>query len=169
MNIDIQLKKLAKGDVSAFDSVYYQTRKPVFYIVLSIVKDKSVAEDVTQSAYLSIIKNASTYRSGTNAFAWIARIARNAALNAKKKRGREIYVDERENLDMFGVQQTDDYGLLTDLARDVLSADEFNILMFYACEGYSRREISEMLEMPTSTVTHKYNCAIQKMRKALER
>ena len=121
-----------------------------------------------QSAYLSIIKNASSYRTGTNATAWIARIARNEALNIKKKRGREIFVDEKANLAVFGTSQISDYGLLTDLARRLLPQDEFEILLLVAAAGYTRKEISEMLDIPISTVTWKFNCATEKMRKALK-
>ena len=167
MNIDNQMKKLQTGDVSAFDSIYYQTRNTVFYVVLSIVKDKGIAEEVTQTAYLKVIKSASSYTLGTNAVAWIVRIARNIALNVKIKRDREVYVDKNEAPEIFGVGQPDDYGLLIDLARKILLADEFNILMMYACEGYNRREIAEILDLPTSTVTYRYGCAIEKMRKAL--
>lgn len=86
----------------------------------------------------------------------------------KKKRGRETYVDERENASLFGSQNTDDYGLIIDLARRTLPQDEFEILLLVAAAGYKRREISEMLALPVSTVTYKLTCATDKMLKALE-
>lgn len=168
VTIDKQLKKLSTGDVSAFESIYEQTRKTVYFIALSVLKERSLAEDVMQSAYLNIIKNASSYRAGTNALAWIAAIVKNEALNLKKKRGHEIYIDEKVNLAVFGTAQTDDYGLLTDLARRLLPQDEFEILMLVAAAGYKRREIADMLGIPVSTVTWKFNCATEKMRKALK-
>ena len=168
VTIDKQLKKLSTGDVSAFESIYEQTRKTAYFIALSVLKERALAEDVMQSAYLNIIKNASSYRAGTNAMAWIASIVRNEALNLKKKRDREIYVDEKANLAVFGTAQTDDYGLLTDLARRLLPQDEFEILMLVAAAGYKRREIADMLGIPVSTVTWKFNCAAEKMRKALK-
>ena len=167
MGLDQQLKKLANGDQSAFEHIYYQTYKLVYYIALSILKERSLAEDVMQSAYLSAIKHASSYKSGTNALAWIVRIARNEALNVKKKRGREVSVDENVHLQRFGTAVTDDYGLLTDLARQVLAEEEFTVLMLVS-QSYTRAEISEILDMPVSTVTYKFNCAAEKMRKALE-
>lgn len=85
MTIDKQLKKLSTGDVSAFESIYEQTRKTVYFIALSVLKERSLAEDVMQSAYLNIIKNASSYRAGTNALAWIAAIVKNEALNLNKE------------------------------------------------------------------------------------
>ncbi len=103
-------------------------------------------------------------RAGTNAAAWIARIAKNEALALKKKRGREFYVDEHENLNVFGTEQTDDFGLLTETAKKFLPEDEFLILMLAAAEGYKRREIAELLDMPVPTVTWKYKRATEKMR-----
>ncbi|MDE5729307.1 MAG: sigma-70 family RNA polymerase sigma factor [Clostridia bacterium] len=164
MTLDKLMTRFSDGDISAFGDIYAQTQKTVYFIALSIVKEKALAEDVMQSAYLSVIKNAAKYRAGTNAAAWIAKIAKNEALALAKKRGREIYVDERENLDVFGTEQTNDFGLLTDAAKKALPEDEFLILMLAAAEGYKRREIAEILDMPLPTVTWKYKRATEKMR-----
>ena len=167
MTLDKLMTKLSNGDQTAFESIYGQTRKTVYYIALSVLKDWSLAEDVMQSVFLNVLKNAGQYRAGTNAAAWIARIARNEALNLKKQRGFEKYVDESENLKTFGASTTDDYGLLIDLARKILPEDECAVLMLAAADGYKRREIAEMLDMPVSTVTWKYKNAVKKMRGAL--
>ena len=164
MTLDKLMTRFSDGEISAFGDIYAQTQKTVYFIALSVVKEKALAEDVMQSAYLSVIKNATKYRSGTNAAAWIAKIARNEALALVKKRGREVYVDERENLDVFGTEQTGDFGLLTDAAKKALPEDEFLILMLAAAEGYKRREIAETLGMPLPTVSWKYKRATEKMR-----
>ncbi|MDE7306752.1 MAG: sigma-70 family RNA polymerase sigma factor, partial [Clostridia bacterium] len=143
-------------------------QKTVYYIALSIVKERALAEDVMQNVYLSVLKNAAQYRAGTNVVGWIARITRNEALKTLKSRDRVSYVDETQNLQMFGTQQTDDYKLLIDLAKNILGEDEFVILMLITASGYKRREIAEILDMPMATVTWKFNCALDKMRKALE-
>ncbi|MDE7301206.1 MAG: RNA polymerase sigma factor, partial [Clostridia bacterium] len=108
------------------------------------------------------------YRKGSNAKAWIARITRNEALNLRRSNVREEYVDETENAELFGTEQTDDYGLLIDMARKILPTDELAVLLLAMSDGYKRREIAEMLDMPVSTVTWKYNNAIKKMREALK-
>lgn len=167
MSLDKFMTKLKYGDRAAFDKIYESTRKSVYYIALSIVGDKATAEDVMQNAYLSMLRNADKYRDGTNAYAWIARIVKNEALNVKKRIMRECPIDETENAALFGTTETDDFGLLTDLARKVLSEDEFTIIMLATVCGYKRREIGEMLEMPTPTVSWKYNNATAKMREAL--
>ena len=169
MTLDQLMTKLSGGDQTVFEEIYSRMRKTVYYIALSILKNRSHAEDAMQSVFLSVLKNAGGYRPGTNAAAWIARIARNEALNLKKKYGFEEYVDESENLKLFGTSSTDDYGLLTDLARLILPEDEFTILLLVAVDGYKRRELAEMLDMPVSTVTWKYNNAIDKMKEVLNK
>ena len=169
MTLDQLMTNLSKGDMTAFEEIYSRMRKTVYYISLSILKTRSLAEDAMQSVFLSVLKNADRYREDTNASAWIARIARNESLDLKKKYGFEEYVDESENLKLFGTSTTDDYGLLTDLARWLLPEDEFTILLLVAVEGYKRRELAEMLDMPISTVTWKYNNAIDKMKEVLNK
>lgn len=168
MSLDKQMKQLARGDTSAFESIYKNTQKAVYYTALSVLMDRSLAEDVMQTTYLKVIKSASSYRAGTDAVAWIKRICRNEALNLKKKRGHETYIDERENAAMFGTEQTEDYGLLVDLAKRTLPQEEFEILILVAAAGYTRREVAELKNIPISTVTYKLNCATGKMIKALQ-
>ncbi len=168
MTLDALMIKFAAGDDSAFETIYLSTQKTVYYIALSIVRERSLAEDVMQSCYLSVIRRKQDYRKGTNAAAWIAKIARNEAIDVYRKRQREHSVDEQEFLSSFGTTETDDYGLLIDLAKNILPQDEFMILMLVSAEGYKRREIAKMLEMPLNTVTWKYQKALKTMRGALE-
>ena len=102
MKLDGFLQRLAEGDRSAFKPIYDSTNKAVYFTALSILGERSLAEDAVQSAYLSVIKNAASYRTGTNARAWIVRVVRNTAVNMLNKRKREICVDERENEALFG-------------------------------------------------------------------
>lgn len=156
------------GDTSAFDEIYYRTRKSVYYVALSILRDKSLAEDVMQTTYMRVLKNIQSYTLGSNASAWIIRISKNEALNIKNVRMREQSVDEYESLALFGAGEPDTYGELIDLAKRLLNDDEFSVLMLVTACGYKRKEIGEMLDMPTPTVTWKYRNALSKMRDALK-
>lgn len=169
MALDKFIKKFINGDASAFDEIYNRTRKSVYYVALSILRDKALAEDVMQTTYMRVLKNIQGYALGTNASAWIIKIAKNEAINIKKVRMREQSVDEYENVSLFGVSKPDTYGELTDLAKRLLSDDEFSILMLVTACGYKRKEIAKMIDMPIPTVTWKYQNALSKMRTALEK
>ena len=168
MSLDEALGKLAAGDQTAFDEIYNRTRKTVYYIALSYLRERMLAEDVMQTVYLKVLGSASRYRRGTNGAAWIARIARNEAIDLLRRRSRELSVDERADPLPFGVHRVDDYGLLIDLARRILKREEFSVLMLAAAEGYKRREIAAILAMPLPTVTWHYSRAVKKMKEALE-
>lgn len=167
MKLDNILHQIQSGDKKAFETLYNDTKSAVYYTALSILRQKQLAEDVMQSTYLNILKNISSYQVGTNARAWILKIAKNLALNAKKTADRESPVDETQNVALFGSYDLDEYGHTVDLARKYLNDDEFNILMLIAVSKYKRKEIAEYLNIPISTVTWKYNEAIKKMKKLL--
>lgn len=169
MALDKFIKKFMNGDASAFDEIYNRTRKSVYYVALSILRDKALAEDVMQTTYLRVLKNIQSYALGTNASAWIIKIAKNEAINMKKVRMREQSVDEYENPTLFGENEPDIYGELIDLAKRLLADDEFSILMLVTACGYKRKEIGKMFDMPTPTVTWKYQNALLKIRNALEK
>lgn len=169
MALDKLIKKFINGDASAFDEIYNRTRKSVYYVALSILRDKALAEDVMQTAYMRVLKNIRSYKLGTNASAWIIKIAKNEAINVKKVRMREQSVDEYENAALFGVSEPDTCGELIDLAKRLLPDEEFSVLMLVTACGYKRKEIGEMLGMPIPTVTWKYQNALSKLRNALEK
>ena len=94
MALDKYIKKLINGDASAFDEIYNQTRKSVYYAALAVLRDKALAEDVMQTTYMRVLKSIQSYTLGTNASAWIIKIAKNEALNIKKLIMREKPVNE---------------------------------------------------------------------------
>lgn len=167
MDLDKLIRKTIDGDKAAFEVIYKKTKNAVYYTALSILRDRGLSEDVMQTTFLKVLKSARSYTPGTNAVAWILRIARNEALNVKRSHGRESSVDSDEHEYMFGTSAPDEYGVLIDIARRTLPDDEFQILMLVAVSGYKRREIAAMLEIPIATVTWKYNKATQALRQAL--
>lgn len=169
MALDKLIKRFVNGDTSAFDEIYDRTRKSVYYTALSVLRDKALAEDVMQTTYMRVLKNIQSYTLGTNASAWIIKIAKNEAINIKKVRMRELPADECEDISVFGISEPDTYGELTDMAKRLLTDDEFSILMLVTACGYKRKEIGKMLDMPIPTVTWKYQNALSKMRNALEK
>ncbi len=166
MSLDEQLIKLAGGDMTAFDGLYEATKGTVYYIALSVLRERSLAEDAMQSCYLKVIRYASRYRAGTNANAWICKIAKHEAIDLRRKRAREHSVDMGESEHLFPSYEADGYGNLIDLARRTLKDAEFAVVMLVA-EGYKRREIAHMLSLPIPTVTWRYNNAVKKLKKAL--
>ena len=53
--LEKHIELLKSGDNSAFDYIYEQTNRAVYFAVLYIVRDKMYAEDILQDTYLRAI------------------------------------------------------------------------------------------------------------------
>ena len=172
MNSNILERKIAEykdGDGRAFDYIYESTNRTVYFCALYIVRDRAYAEDIVQETYMRALSAIDSYVPGTNFAAWLARIARNLALNHVKKRQREESADFTDERDIrrYGAKETE-LPYIFDVAAKVLAEDEYRILMLCQVSGYKRREVAQMLGMPMGTVTWKNNTALKKLRQALK-
>ena len=86
---DRLLRKIAKGDNLAFESLYLKTRRGVYAFLYSYLKNSHDTEDAMQTVYLKIKLNISSYKIGTNGRAWILQIAKNHALTLLKQNKRQ--------------------------------------------------------------------------------
>ncbi len=167
IKIEKSMQLLKNGDTSAFDTIYEQTHRMVFYIVYPIVKDYARAEDVTQNVFVKIFEKIKLYKDNTSAKAWIAAIAKNLALNEYKKYKNDVVVDIEETNYITDDAKEENTPLI-DLAKDNLTEDEFMIVMLCVCEGYKRREVAKLLNLSTSGVTWKLDNSLKKLKSLTE-
>lgn len=161
--IDQLLQRISRGDNDAFVTLYEQTSRGSFAFVYSYLKNYQDAEDVLQAVYLKIKLNAASYKQGTNARAWILQIAKNQALNELKKRRPTEELNENLLSSPSGVSLE-----MTDLINGVLDEEEREIVILHVLWGYKHREIADMLNCPTGTVTSKYKRSVLKLKFALK-
>jgi RNA polymerase sigma-70 factor (ECF subfamily) len=65
----------------------------VFAVALAVVRDRVAAEDVLHDAFVRIWEKAHTYRRGTRPRAWVLAIARNTAIDARRRNAHGPAVD----------------------------------------------------------------------------
>lgn len=76
------LAQSAKGDEAAFASLYDQTARRVFGLVLRILRDQAIPEEVTQEAYLQVWQTAARYdQAKGSAASWIMTVAHRRAVD----------------------------------------------------------------------------------------
>ena len=126
----------------------------MFGICLRYTKDYSAAEDVLQEGFIKIFSNISSYK-GTGSFeGWIRRVIINTALERFRKQF-QMYPITEINESELGLKYDN---ILSDLrAADLLNLIKdlppayrmvFNL---YAIDGYSHKEIGDMLNISTGT------------------
>jgi RNA polymerase sigma-70 factor (ECF subfamily) len=130
-----------------------------------LTSDPTAAEDLVQETLMRAWKGFDQFRGGTNARAWLFRILLNTFYGQGRK-GRLTLVPLGET-DRAGAHGgTDAFEVIDALAK--LSVDQRTVLMLGAVEGFTCREISEMLHIPMGTVMSRLSRARQGMRAQLE-
>lgn len=86
-DLEYWIGRVALGDRSAFSDVYSATSAKLFGVILRVLNDRAEAEEVLQEVYLRVWRNAGRYRvNGLSPMTWLITIARNAAVDRKRRR-----------------------------------------------------------------------------------
>jgi len=160
------ITQMKKGDSSAFENLYQQTKRGVFAFLHTYLHNVSDSEDAMQTVYIKVKENCNSFADGTNGRAWLLQIAKNHALNIIAKNKREVGFECLENRS-DGKEYFSD-GTVTSVMEKVLSEEEQRIVTLHVIWLYKHREIAEILGVPTGTVTSKYKRSIEKLKKALK-
>ncbi|MEG1608562.1 MAG: sigma-70 family RNA polymerase sigma factor [Clostridia bacterium] len=161
-----------EGNSSVFDDIYNTTYKVVYFASYSILSDKSLAENITQETYFIAFKKIADYNSN-NFLAYLVTIAKNLSFNEKKKGGRSVYVDFTDNETTYDkrfstMEQEDEVGVV-DIAKKLLSEEDYQIVIMCVVAGYKRREVAEFFDLPISTVSYKYKTALSVIEQYLKK
>lgn len=158
-------------DRERFQALAEQHLDRLFGAALRLTRNRTKAEDLLQETFLRGWRSFHTFKPGTNARAWLYRILMNAYIDGYRKMTREPEIVDQEDVDEFylytKVQESDDFRRAGNpeevlLARlmdaDVQGAldslpDAFREVVILAdIEGFSYKEIAEMLGIPIGTV-----------------
>ena len=157
----------------------------LFSTALRMTRNRSDAEDLVQETYIKGWRSFHTFQEGTNLRAWLFRIMTNTYINkynAQKRKGTEVELDDVEELFLYKRLGSIDQSQLSSSAEDQMLElftddevknaleelpDDFRIpVLLSDVDGFSYKEISEMLEIPIGTVMsrlHRGRKAMQKM------
>ncbi|MDD3207655.1 MAG: sigma-70 family RNA polymerase sigma factor [Erysipelotrichia bacterium] len=148
-------------DEKAFNEVYVAYRKLLFFIIISIVKNETIAEDLLQDTFIKVYEAKETIKDPSSFHSYITLTAKNLALNELKKMRR---VESLEPLiDIYGYVEQN-FTLLSEIA-DYLSELENTIVVYKIVHERGFKEISQLTDIPLSTVYQIYQRALSKIKK----
>ena len=153
MTLDELIQKCKKQDSKAQGALYKQYSGILFSICLRYSPNKTEAEDNLQDAFLTIFKKIEQYKGKGSFEGWIKRITVNTVL--QKYRKQRIYNIEDEER----IEQEDEVTVKTDtVPLDFLLKiiqelpDQYRLVFtLYVLDGYSHKEIAEMLGISDGT------------------
>ena len=85
------IARVQAGHAGDFEYLVHRYQRPLFRIVANLV-NHSMVEDLVQDIFLTVFENIKRFDAGRSTFrTWIYRIARNRALNARKKKREQLF------------------------------------------------------------------------------
>ncbi|MEO8147379.1 MAG: RNA polymerase sigma factor [Bacteroidia bacterium] len=156
------LKRVLAHDRMAQKQLYEMHASKMLGVCYRYCGNRDDAEEVMQQAFVKVFMQIETFRNDGSLEGWIRKVMTNTALNFLKQK-RKIEFDELENvselisvnsdaLENFDVKQLMHY-----VAQ--LPAGYRTVLNLYAIEGYSHKEIGQMLSITESTSRSQYTRA----------
>lgn len=171
--LEALIRRIAEGDVSAFETLYRSTDQMLYAYILSIAGNPHDAQDLMQDVYLKIRSGAHRYTPLGKPMAWIFTIAKNLAF-MKVRNGQRTTAADPEELEGFSAEKAEspdswEDALVLREAMGLLSAEERQIVFLHAISGMKHREIAAMTVLPLSTVLSKYVRSLAKLKKHLSK
>jgi RNA polymerase sigma factor (sigma-70 family) len=153
----------------AFDELYRSSRDDVYAYAAGLLRDRAAAEDVTATAFERAYRKRSRFDpSRGNRRAWLFGIARNAALDELRRRGRqtELIVDpiDASSADAERSEQR----LIPVGALEKLDTRERELVALKFFAGLANGEIAAVLGISESNTGTKLHRAVTKLREACD-
>jgi RNA polymerase sigma-70 factor (ECF subfamily) len=172
------------ADQAQFAAEALEYMPALYSAALRMTRNPADAEDLVQETYLRAYRGFAGFEPGTNLRAWLYRILTNTYINsyrAKQRRPDERQLDDVEDLYLYrrlgaveeamAARSAEDelMDLFTDeevkAALDSLP-EQFRIAVYLAdVEGFSYKEIADILDIPIGTVMSR----LHRGRKAMQR
>ena len=139
-------------------------------VCMRYAKDRAEAEDMLQEGFIKVFKNIANFRDEGSFEGWIRRIMIFTAINLFNQRKRKF----KESLDneLYDIA-IDDQVIEKIAAKEIVALVQQmpegyrTIFNLYAIEGYTHREIGELMNIAEGTSKSQYSRAKQYMQQAL--
>ncbi|MFM7357949.1 MAG: RNA polymerase sigma factor [Sediminibacterium sp.] len=149
-----------ENDAAAQRELYNQFSPKMLSICYRFSPNREDAEDMLQEAFIKVFTHIHTFQNKGSFEGWIRRIIVHTCINFLKRNRKFNDHIELTEADMMQVREETLPSLMQ--AKQVVECIRLlpvgyrTVLILYAIEGYSHREIGEMLEIGESTSRSQY-------------
>ena len=176
-----------EGRDAAHRELIKRYERPVFSLVFRMVRDRELAEDLTQDTFVKVLSHLDRYRTDFKFSSWLFKIANNVAIDHLRRRQLDtVSIDgsphamtsDAVEASRFDISDDSENALAEMQARELGSAIERAIsslrpeyrscIMLRHVEGRSYEEIASTLDLPLGTVKTYIHRARHELRRALE-
>jgi RNA polymerase sigma-70 factor, ECF subfamily len=176
-----------QGREAAYRELIRRYERPVFSLVYRMVRDRELAEDLTQDTFIRVLNHVDRYRPEFKFSSWLFKIANNVAIDHLRRRHLETVsmegsphaatpeAVEATSFEVAGLQESaldeleaKELGSAIEVAIGRLRPEYRSCILLRHVEGRSYEEIAATLDLPLGTVKTYIHRARHELRKALE-
>jgi RNA polymerase sigma-70 factor (ECF subfamily) len=147
-----------------FEKYYNMFFDDLFRYVLTIVKNEEDTKDILQETFIKLFKSNDVFASDQHVKSWLLKVSRNASTNIF----RHWYTNKRIEVTDFSSFQSDlndDHKVLQEVFDLPLKYRQVIYLHYY--EGYSIKEVSNLLNKNESTIKTQLSRARERLKGVL--
>ncbi len=173
-NDDTLISRAQAGDEGAFTELMRAHYAFIYAIVIGIVNNRNDAEEVVQDTFLNAYRGLAQYEEQTKLKSWLAKIARNRALNwLREQRINTVSINEVSEDTLQSTDSPDEQLIrreereLIRRAMETLSQKDRDIARSYYLEGASYDELIRTHGLSYKAISFRLSRAKQKLAKRL--
>ena len=171
------IERMVDADETALGALYDRWVRPLYSLVLHLLRDPDEAEDVVEETFWQAWRKADSYQPSKGAVStWLLTIGRRKALDRlrARKRSHEDSMDESGFADLASsLPDPESQAEGAELRENVRAAlrelpgEQREVLELGYFSGLSQSEIAERTGQPLGTVKTRMRLAMQKLREPL--
>lgn len=164
------MARVRARDAAAFESLYDAYHRLVYGIAFRVLGDATAAEDITQAVFLKLWTAPERFEAG-NFGGWIARVARNQAVDAVRRKSHaetelSEAVPDSDLLEERVFSEIDAESVRRALSQ--LPAEQREPIELGFFGGITHAEIARRSGIPLGTIKTRIRTGLGKLRSALE-
>ena len=171
------LADAATGDQNAWRAIVSEFSPRIFGLLRAQCRDADLAEELTQSVFVTLAEKLAEYTEQGQFESWIFRVAINRLRDEMRRRTRHAKPMAQETLseiegeaDGGGYRTIEkDQILALERAMDELSTADREIVDMRHTAGLSFKQIASLLEEPVGTLLARHHRALARLRETIER
>jgi len=170
------LNGIAEGNENAFEQVYRCFYKKLYQFAFAIVKQKMVAEEITEDVFIKIWQNRSKAPQIQNLNVYLYTAIKNTAFNYLSKQTIENITEPFDNIDIqlnYSVVTPEQIIITAEMHKRVLQAIETlppkckMIFKLIREDGLKYKEVAEILNISVNTIDVQMAIAVKKLGNSL--